>query len=250
VRDLSDFVKRVPGFASWPHAAKVRFFAWYLHTFKAKETFSAADIAHCYEALNLSPPSAVGPFLVAMAARHPKEALGKSGAYRLEARIRERFDSQYGQRPATVQVERMLSELPARVANFGERAYLEEALICFRNKAFRASIVMAWNLAFDHLCRFILANHLSEFNTQLPKSFPKADIAAVAKRDDFHELKESQVLQVCRSANIISGSIHKILKEKLDRRNIAAHPSGVVIADPTAEEFIKDLVENVVLKLV
>ena len=109
---------------------------------------------------------------------------------------------------------------------------------------------MAWNLAFDHLCRFILANHLSEFNTQLPKSFPKADIAAVAKRDDFHELKESQVLQVCRSANIISGSIHKILKEKLDRRNIAAHPSGVVIADPTAEEFIKDLVENVVLKLV
>jgi hypothetical protein len=46
--------------------------------------------------------------------------------------------------------------------------------------------------------------------------------------DDFQELKQSQVLQVCKSANIISGSIHKILKEKLERRNIAAHPSGVL----------------------
>jgi len=31
--------------------------------------------------------------------------------------------------------------------------------------------------------------------------------------------------------------------------NIAAHPSGVLVAAPTAEEFIKDLIENVVLKL-
>ena len=67
---------------------------------------------------------------------------------------------------------------------------------------------------------------------------------------DFQELKESRVLQACKSANIISGSPYKILKEKLDRRNIAAHPLGVVVAQPTAEEFIKDLIENVVLKVV
>jgi hypothetical protein len=57
-------------------------------------------------------------------------------------------------------------------------------------------------------------------------------------------------LQVCKSALLISGSVHKIMKEKLDRRNIAAHPSGVGTFAPTAEEYIKDLVENVVLKLV
>lgn len=87
------------------------------------------------------------------------------------------------------------------------------------------------------------------FNAQLRKSYPKADIKSVSNRDHFTELKEFQVLQVCKSANIISDSLHKILKEKLARRNIAAHPSGTVTSLPTAEEFIKDLVENVVLKL-
>jgi hypothetical protein len=58
------------------------------------------------------------------------------------------------------------------------------------------------------------------------------------------------VLQVCASANIISGNIHKIAKEKLVRRNIAAYPSSVVTTPATAEEFIRDLVENVVLQVV
>jgi hypothetical protein len=154
-----------------------------------------------------------------------------------------------GQRSATVRVHKLLSELPEKISNASEKAYLEEALICFKHKAFRAAIVMTWNLAFDHLCHLVLQSHLPAFNTQLPKSFPKADIAAVNNRDHFTELKESQVLQVCKSANIISGSVHKILKEKLDRRNLAAHASGVSIFESTAEEYIKDLVENVVLKL-
>ena len=109
---------------------------------------------------------------------------------------------------------------------------------------------MAWNLAYDHLCEFVMAKHLGDFNAQLSRSFPKADIASINKRDDFAELKESQILQVCRSANIISNSLHKILKEKLDRRNVAAHPSGIVVSQLTAEECIKDMIENVVLKLV
>ena len=111
--------------------------------------------------------------------------------------------------------------------------------------------MICWNLAFDHLCEHVLldAGRLAAFNTQLPKSFKKPEISSVSKRDDFTELKESQVLQVCNSSNIISGSLHKVMKEKLERRNIAAHASGVTTSQPTAEEFIKDLVENVVLKL-
>ena len=107
---------------------------------------------------------------------------------------------------------------------------------------------MTWNLAFDHLCSVILSKHLAAFNTQLTKTYPKAKPSSIAARDDFGAFKESEVLQVAKSANIISNSIHKVLKEKLDRRNVAAHPSGVSIAPQTAEEFIIDLVNNVVLK--
>lgn len=39
------------------------------------------------------------------------------------------------------------------------------------------------------------------------------------------------------------------MSAKLDRRNTAAHPSDVVITALTAEEYISDLVNNVVLKL-
>ena len=42
----------------------------------------------------------------------------------------------------------------------------------------------------------------------------------------------------------------KVLVIGLDRRNLAAHPSGIHIAQPTADEMIYSLVTNVVLKLV
>jgi hypothetical protein len=42
----------------------------------------------------------------------------------------------------------------------------------------------------------------------------------------------------------------KSFREKLDKRNTAAHPSTVEIASHTAEEYIIDLVTNGVLKLV
>jgi hypothetical protein len=68
--------------------------------------------------------------------------------------------------------------------------------------------------------------------------------------EDFaDELKESEVLEICNSAGIINKDIYKILKAKLDRRNSAAHPSSVKIDQLQAEEFIDDIVKNVILKL-
>lgn len=245
---LEDVIHTAAGFSGWNHAEKIKFFAWFLHAHEKQEYFTPAQIKACFDRLNLAPPSVVGPFLAAMEKRKPKEALRSASGYRLESRVREQFDSRFGQRPATAHVHQLLSELPTRMPELTEKMYLEEALICFRHKAFRAAIVMCWNLAFEHLCSLVLAKHIAAFNKQLPLSFPKADITYITIRDDFSRLKENQILQVCKSANIISGSVHKILSEKLDRRNIAAHPSGVTVSEATAEEFIKDLIENVVLK--
>jgi hypothetical protein len=248
--DLQELVSQIDSFLTWSHADKIRFFAWYLHYHRGLDVFAPVDLTKCFRDLHLQAPSSVHPFLASMERRKPKEILKRRGGYCLERSIREGLTQKYGKRAATVAVEKLLTDLPQLIPNLAERAYLDEAIICVRYGAFRAAIVMAWNLAYDHLCEFVLAKHLTAFNTQLPKSFPKADISVISKRDDFSELKESQVLQVCRSANIISGSLHKILKEKLDRRNVAAHPSGVTISQLTAEEYTKDLIDNVVLKLV
>ena len=88
-----------------------------------------------------------------------------------------------------------------------------------------------------------IAERIADFLKNHPPfcSLSLADLIAISK--------ESQVLQVAKSSNLISPNLHKIMKEKLDRRNIAAHPSGVEISQLTAEEFIRDLVVNVVLAL-
>jgi hypothetical protein len=143
--------------------------------------------------------------------------------------------------------------LPGRAADAADREFLEECLICFRHRAFRAAVVMAWNLAYDHLCVWVLkdAQRLAAFNAGFVTRYPnEKKFTAITKRDDFTEWKESQVICACKTSGVISDSVNKILEEKLRRRNLAAHPSGTKTTEPTAEEFIKDLVENVVLKLI
>jgi len=245
--ELEGIVSQIPGFAGWRHADKIKFFAWFIHSQRGRDRFSPADIRACYDSLSLERPSDVSPFLTSMLKRRPKEVLKDARGYALETRIREPLETRYGQRAATIQVDKLLSDLPTKVPNIAERDFLKETLICFRHKALRAAIVMTWNLAYDHLCEYVLNKKLAEFNTQLPKTYPKADISVIATKEDFSELKESQVLQVCRSANITSKDVHKVLKEKLDRRNTYAHPSTITLAPQTAEEYIIELVNNVVL---
>jgi hypothetical protein len=246
---LEEVVRSITGFSTWKHADKIKFFAWFLHSQGGRDRFTPSDMRACYDSLSLEQPSDVNPFLIAMLNRKPKEVLKDARGYVLEARIREPFETRYGYRAATIQVDRLLSELPTKIPNLAERDFLKEALICFRYKALRAAIVMTWNLAYDHLCDYVLTKKLAEFNAQLPRSFPRADISVITNKDDFSELKESQVMQVCRSANITSKDMHKVLKEKLDRRNTYAHPSTLTLAPQTAEEYIIDLVNNVVLML-
>lgn len=251
---LEDLINGIPGFSGWKDADKIRFFGWFIHSKKGRERFSASDIKACYEELGLHQPSSIASFLQAMEKRKPKEALRNSKGYALEKRIKDDFEKRFGQRPAAIQVDKILTELPAKVPNLAEKTFLNETIICYRAQAYRAAIVMAWNLAYDHLCSYIFNNKLKEFNVQYPISFAKlhakATMTAVATMDDFAELKESQVIQICRSANIISNDVYKILNEKLGTRNTYAHPSNVVLVPQTAEEMILNLVNNVVLKYV
>lgn len=254
ISELQDLVSGISQFDSWNHAEKIKFFAWFLHSNKARARLNAVDIKNCYRELHLEEPSNISPFLGEMTKRKPKIALKDKQGYYLVGSVRTNYDSKFGQRPATIQVDNLLKELPDKISNLTERTFLDETIICYKYKAFRATVVMAWNLAYDHLCGYVLKNHLTSFNTQYPKTYAKkhadAKMKSVKNRDDFGELKESEVIQICRSANIITSDVYRILNEKLGKRNSYAHPSSVVVAPQTAEEVIIDLVNNVVLKLV
>jgi hypothetical protein len=141
-----------------------------------------------------------------------------------------------------VQVTKLLTELPSKVPDLVQRTYLDETLTCYRHGAFRAAIVMAWNLAFHHLCDFVLKGKLTDFNARWPVVYQghhTKDTKQIIKMDDFsEELKESEVLEICNSAGIVTKDMHLILVEKLGKRSSAAHPSSVAIGQLQAERLL------------
>ncbi len=252
---LVELINSIPGFNTWPHVEKIKLFGWFYHTFEGSAHFSAKDLSSSYLAMNLNPPGNVHGLLVSLVNKRPREVLKTRDGYRLEATIRQGFTSKYGKNPITVQVTKLLEELPGRIKDPDEKIYLEEAIKCFKAGSPRGAIVMTWNLAFSHLCSFIVGseNRQLSFNSAWQSRFPahhKKKQKLIQILEDFsEELKESQVIEISKSAGIITSDVFKIMKEKLDKRNSAAHPSRIAIGRLQAEAFIDDLIKNVVMKL-
>jgi hypothetical protein len=171
--DLEPIVNRINKFSDWPHVEKIKFFAWFLHSVKKRERFAPADIRACYDAIDSEKPTDVNPYIHALEHKKPKELLRDSKRELYLAKpIRDALEAKYGHREITVQVTKLLLELPEKLPDLSERIFLEETLTCYRHGAFRAAVVMAWNLAYHHLCDYVLKNKLSNFNTRWPLVYP------------------------------------------------------------------------------
>lgn len=248
--ELPELVSQIPGFQHFSPREKIKVFAWHLHTNVKRDVFDNAAIRRCFEELHLVDPS-VSKYLLRMA--DYREVMKVKGGYKLERAVRIDLDKRYGVHHSVAAVSKILKELPAKIPNVNERAFLVEALKCYRSEAFRASIVMTWNLAYAHLLDWILKDptRLDAFNKAISKRFPKKVGIAISSYDSFiDDIKESEVIAICSTASLFNSNILKILKEKLDRRNIVAHPSSVVVVQSQADDTITDLVNNVILALI
>jgi hypothetical protein len=246
--ELADLATQVDGFDKLPPREKIRLFAWWLHTHKNVEHFDNEAIRSCYRQLHLTPdnvPQYVGRMVDGddLVKERPGLKLGRA--------IRNELDAKYGIHHTVVQVSKLLAELPGKVPDLSEKSFLAEAIKCYRVEAYRACIVMTWNLAYSHLLYWILNDdkRLTDFNATIPKRYPKKSAVTVTKYDDFEDFKESEVIEVCNSAGLVSSNIIRILREKLGKRNNAAHPASVIVVQSQADDVVTDLVNNVVLAL-
>jgi hypothetical protein len=159
----------------------------------------------------------------------------------------------YGTPEITIKVTNLLTGLADTIPDMAERAYYKEALSCYKHGSPRAAVVMTWNIAFSHLCDHVLAKRLVDFNAQWQQTYQgmhKKKVRSIATFDDFNEqLKESEVVTICRDADIISRNIYNSMHAALGKRNAAAHPNEVVISSAQADAFIEDLITNVVRKI-
>jgi hypothetical protein len=182
-----------------------------------------------------------------------KQPYGYVDYYRIEKRAEidyeQKLNAPREPEPETQEVSQSLEDLQKKVANPEERVFLDETLNCLRAKAFRAAIVMGWNLAYDHIRQWILRKNLPAFNAELAKVLNRGSPAydPVATIEDFPH-KESLVLETCYKAGLITdGNKKKVLNKCLDNRNSFAHPSTMQANSPIAAGHISELLVNVVL---
>jgi len=248
--DLPALKAAVPGLGAASHYDKIKIFGWWLHTHGNVQNFAGADILKCYDKLDFPRPSSIGPYLAPLVDK--KELLRSGAGYRLAHQVRDDLDAKYGTPVTTVEISSLLAGLPAKLPTFAESTYLEEALTCYHNNAFRAAIVMTWNLAYAHLCDHVVKNRLPEFNARWQQDYKgdhKNRVRAITVVTDFadEELNEYKVLKICLDADIITKNVYNVLHPALGRRNAAAHPNSVVLKQLQVDAYIDDLINNAVL---
>lgn len=251
--ELQEFAAAVPGFAQLGHPDRILHFGWYIHAHKGKDRFDQTAIRACYKDLRMDEPNISEQFK-RLIEKRPKVLLQDARGYYLEHSRHEALNKNYGQHETTIAISKMLKDLPGRISDEAEKLFLSEAITCYHNRAFRAAIVMAWNLAYDHLLNWILKApvRVTAFNAHIagrvgPK---KAAAITISNREDFEELKESETIDIAESAGLFaSTNTKKILGIQLIKRNLAAHPSLLIIDGPAADDTISSLVNNVVLIL-
>lgn len=241
---ISDFIQSIPSFDSKTFTSKVELFGWYLHEIGGKARFVASDITRCFEQAHCQQPSKIHNLLRQLCEKKPAHLLKDAQGYRLAAPIRTQLGRSLTKSAGT-QTSSLLSGLAPQITDASKKLFLNETIACFNSGAYRAAIIMAWNLAYSHICDRIFDTHATAFNTQRAKIFPKAP--ELTKRTDFEDYKESMVIEICRGARIFDATVCKTLTGRLDRRNSAAHPSSAVFTSIQAEDQITDLINNVLL---
>ena len=203
----------------------------------------------CFNDAGIDPPD-MSVYLSRMAAKKPPQLIKEKGGYRLASSTRRALDVRLGGDPTIVVVSKALADLPAYISNLAEREFLVEALNCYKVKAYRAAIIMTWNLTYAHLVGWIINDpqRLASINVGIATKYPKKNIV-IKKYEDVDELKESEFIEAARVATLLGKNLTQILREKLGRRNMAAHPSQVAFTQHSADEMITDLITNVILKL-
>lgn len=248
IKTIGAYIICINDFENLSSSQLIDYFAYYLTKFKNQNSFKPKDIELSFSELSLPPYSNIPSYLSSKTKKIKgiqRYLRNKDKSYSLSRTTIEEINKNIILDFPTIVVNNSLRDLAEKLKNKSEKAFLEEAIKTFEVEAYRASIIMVWLLSIDHLYEYILSNKLSDFIISLKKVLPKKNIVT---KDDFSDLKESQFIEICRSANVISNDVKKILDVKLGIRNSFAHPSNITLPKSKALEFIDDLIENVVLK--
>lgn len=245
----SRFFNSIEDSSRLSEAELIDLFVYYLTVEAEYDAANATNVAECFKACDLTPPTRTAPHLSEGLKSKPQKFVKVDGGYKLQRHYREALSKRLGAERVVAQTSVELRRLEGKLLEGARKGFLKETIDCFEIGANRATIIMCWLLVMDHLFELVLVRHLESFNAELAKvSDKRVKVSKVVVRDDFEGIPEGKFIELLKAASIISNDVRKILDQKLGTRNSCAHPSGVAIKGSKVIDFVEDLVENVLLK--
>lgn len=240
-------INKVEDFSNLSQVEQVKHIAYFYTIVGKAEEFTSTVVSNIFDTENLSRPSNVTHCLNMLASKKPAILLKKSNVYRFEKGVKKELDALFLDKKHIQAISQILRSLLPKVKSDEQRLFLQEAIICYEVKAYRAAILMTWLLTMDLLYEFVINNKLTEFNEAVSRNTSFKNVVFTNK-DDFSSMKENTFITLLGSASIITGDQKKMLEEKLGIRNTAAHPNTIEIRESKVTNFIEDLIINIISK--
>jgi len=231
--------------------ARVELFVYFLTEIDGAESATVQSLVKCFVDCSLTPPRSIPQVLNRGLTSNPRRYVKASVGYKLEYHRRDDLAKQFGAETHTIQVPPELRNLEDKLPEGVGKSWFKEAMDCYGVEAYRAALIMTWIFALDHLLNYVLAHKLFDFNKALaahPDQRTARKVGQISARDDFGPIGEEMLLDLCKTAKVISADVRRVMGGALGVRNTAAHPSGVVVTRSKFVTIAEDLVINVVLK--
>jgi len=147
-------------------------------------------------------------------------------------------------------IPKVASALRAHLSKISKRDsvnFVEESIICFEARQYRAAVVLSWVGAVSVLYDHVVANDLSGFNSEATSRASKMKFPWIPAKnaDGLARMKESEFLVILEKRSIIGKSVRGQLEKCLDLRNGCGHPNSLKIADHVVASHVEILILNV-----
>ncbi|MGE0640855.1 MAG: hypothetical protein AB7G12_13800 [Thermoanaerobaculia bacterium] len=150
---------------------------------------------------------------------------------------------------AAIPAQKVAASLRAHLSKVSQpetKKFVEEAVLCFEARHYRAAVVLSWVGAVSVLQDFVLTKKLSEFNSEATRRDKKWRTATT--RDDLSRIEESEFLLILSALSVIGRNVRQELEVCLQLRNACGHPNSLQLGEARVAAHVETLLLNVFAK--
>ena len=177
---------------------------------------------------------------------HIHDTRGGSHRWALTKTGEERITAMLGLNDGSPNTKHDATSLESVIESISDKdvsEYIEEAVVCLRAGALRATVVFVWQGAVREIQTRALSYGADKVNAAVGRHDPKA--RKIKKLDDFAYVKESTLLIASQDLGIFDKNQKGTLEEALNLRNKSGHPGRYKPGANRVRGYIEDIVNIV-----